>query len=194
LKFHSEVPPIGTDEFTRQLFPLREAFGISDVLIQTESQVAIEEMLQFCGMHGFRLHYTQNHRPNRDVWTEVDANMTEEGRIAALNLIVGSRGAAVVGSFHSAWLKVMPAFMIADQWRPVLAIGLAGQDFWTYGSYAGSDPARPSVRDPAPPPGTAWPSLPDPPGRARPGAGPKRTLIDYVVKQVVACILCRLCW
>lgn len=65
--------------------------------------------------------------------------MTEEGRVAVLNLLIGSAGVAVLGSLHSAWLKLQPAFMLARRRSAVLVVGLADQDHLGAGSYAGAE-------------------------------------------------------
>lgn len=148
----SETALVGIEEFTNQLRRMNGLYGVSDVLIQTESQSALDELQSWCGWRGLRLHYTRNRRPGMDVFSSkygpAGANLTEEGRVAVLNLLVGSRALAVLGSFHSAWLKIMPAFMIAYQWRAVLVVGLAGQDHWTMGSYTGAEAAAQQLLQP----------------------------------------------
>lgn len=145
------MPLIGGTEFARQLLAMREFYGISDVLIQTEAQDAVDQFGQWCAKVGLRLHYTLNVRPGLDIFSSkfgpAGANMTEEGRISVLNLLVGSRAFAIVGSLHSAWLKIAPAFMIARQWKAVLVVGLAEQDHWGADSYTGPEaPAQQLLR------------------------------------------------
>ncbi|CAK8995122.1 unnamed protein product [Durusdinium trenchii] len=99
--------------------------------------------LSRCGYQGLRLHVTENERSGIDrfstrFWSN-HVNMTEEGRVAALNLVIGSRGVAVIGSLHSAWMKLQPAFMMAHQRKVVLVVGLASQDYQNFGSLSGSD-------------------------------------------------------
>ncbi|CAE8588832.1 unnamed protein product [Polarella glacialis] len=140
----AEIPHIEQSEFTNQLKVLQERYGIADVLIQTEDERAVEELQQWCVRNRFQLHYTRNRRSGIDEFSskfgpESGVNMTEEGRVAAVNLLIGSRGMAVLGSLHRAWLKVMPAFMTAHYWKAVLVVGLAGQNHWNSGSYLGSE-------------------------------------------------------
>ncbi|CAJ1341500.1 unnamed protein product [Effrenium voratum] len=106
-----------------------------------------------CGYQGLRLHYSSNVRLGLDRFStrfwQAEVNMTEEGRVAVLNLLLGSRAVAVLGSFHSAWMKLQPAFMMAYHWKAVLVIGLAGQDYQNFGSL--DNPRQQLLR-----PGEVW--------------------------------------
>jgi len=138
-----EVPYVDIREFTNQLRAFKENYGIADVLLQTEDPNELQLLERWCGYQGLRLHYTDNHRTGVDrfstrFWSN-NVNMTEEGRIAVLNLVIGSRAVAVIGSLHSAWLKLQPAFMMAYHDKVVLVIGLASQDFQNFGSLLGAE-------------------------------------------------------
>mmetsp|Transcript_10738 Transcript_10738/g.23654 ORF Transcript_10738/g.23654 Transcript_10738/m.23654 type:complete len:452 (-) Transcript_10738:34-1389(-) len=138
-----EVPFVDIREFTNQLRAFKENYGIADVLLQTEDPYELQFLERWCSYQGLRLHYTENFRTGMDrfstrFWSS-RVNMTEEGRVAALNLLIGSRGVAVLGSFHSAWLKLQPAFMMAYHKKAVLVIGLASQDYQNFRSLLGSE-------------------------------------------------------
>ena len=138
-----EVPHIEMREFTSQLKIFKEHYGIADVLLQTEDHAELQLLERWCGYQGLRLHYTTNERTGQDRFStrfwHSQVNMTEEGRVAALNLVIGSKAVAILGSFHSAWMKLQPAFMMAVQWKAVLVIGLASQDYQNHGSLVGEE-------------------------------------------------------
>ncbi|CAK8992686.1 Ankyrin repeat and SAM domain-containing protein 1A [Durusdinium trenchii] len=111
--------------------------------LRTQDPEELALLQRWCGYQGLRLHVTENERSGIDrfstrFWSN-HVNMTEEGRVAALNLVIGSRGVAVIGSLHSAWMKLQPAFMMAHQRKVVLVVGLASQDYQNFGSLSGSD-------------------------------------------------------
>ncbi|CAL1164913.1 unnamed protein product, partial [Cladocopium goreaui] len=65
--------------------------------------------------------------------------MEQSGRLSVSKLVGWTSHCARQGSFHSAWLKLQPAFMMAYHKKAVLVIGLASQDYQNFRSLLGSE-------------------------------------------------------
>eukprot|EP00002_Diphylleia_rotans_P016224 TRINITY_DN3155_c0_g1_i1.p1 TRINITY_DN3155_c0_g1~~TRINITY_DN3155_c0_g1_i1.p1 ORF type:complete len:453 (-),score=26.64 TRINITY_DN3155_c0_g1_i1:440-1798(-) len=154
----TEVPLVPLQSYFGPIKALAECLSTRHVLIQSETQKAISDLLEWCSQQNLHCIFTPNPRTGQDVWNPslVAANqnslsqerlMLREAFIAVRNYVIGSYGVGYTGTLHSAWVKIQMAIMLSKkidfhsklpsllEFKPPVVIGLQNQRFTLDNAY-----------------------------------------------------------
>ena len=111
----------------------------------------LRELAPWAAAAGLRLAWTDNARPNVDVWnapllaklnltaaaTAAAMSMDEVANVSVVNLQISAHAGALVGTFHSSWARLMAAANWAEARRPPLLLNLKASDARMMGVHSG---------------------------------------------------------